>query len=32
MYIPLLSANVFHIDKLKNIKRACPKRIKGQKE
>jgi len=34
MYIPSLSANVFHIKrKLKNAKRVCPKRIiKGQKE
>jgi hypothetical protein len=26
LYIPLLSANVFHIKKLKNVKRVCPKR------
>jgi len=36
MYIPLLYANVFHIQKnkkLKNVKRVCPKRkIKGQKQ
>ena len=33
LYIPLLSANVFHIKKLKNLKRVCPKRkIKGQKK
>jgi len=32
LYIPLLSANVFHIKKIKNVKRVCPKRInKGQK-
>ena len=36
MYIPFISANVFHIQKikkLKNVKRVCPKRkIKGKKE
>ena len=32
MHIPLLSENVFHIEKIKNEKRVCPKRkIKGQK-
>jgi len=32
LYIPFLYANVFHIKKLKNVKRVCPKRIReGQK-
>jgi len=32
LYIPFLFANDFHIKKLKNVKRVCPKRKSKDKK